>query len=121
MSYHKIVMKLAVFILNNEELLPNVLAAFLEAGVNDSTILDSIGMGRFLTYEVPLFAGFRDLMREAKPRNKTIISVIKDESVLPHLEKLLDRVCGGLSSPGTGIFFTVPVDHCVGAMTPEEE
>jgi nitrogen regulatory protein PII len=113
-------MKLLVFILNKEELLPDVMAAFLEAGVPDATILDSVGMGRFLTYEVPLFAGFRDLMQGAKPRNKTIISVINDESVLPHLEKLLDRICGGLSSPGTGIFFTVPVDYCVGPGAPEE-
>ncbi|MDR1625526.1 MAG: hypothetical protein LBT33_03215 [Spirochaetia bacterium] len=113
-------MKLLVFILNKEELLPNVLSAFLEAGVNDATILDSVGMGRFLTYEIPLFAGFRDLMQDAKPRNKTIISVIHDESVLPHLKKLLDRVCGGLSTPGTGIFFTVPVDDCVGPGPREE-
>jgi nitrogen regulatory protein PII len=113
-------MKLLVFILNKEELLANVLSAFLEAGVRDATILDSVGMGRFLTYEVPFFAGFRDLMREAKPRNKTIISVIKDESVLPHLEKLLDRVCGGLGAPGTGIFFTVPVDYCAGSGAVEE-
>jgi nitrogen regulatory protein PII len=114
-------MKLLVFVLNKEELLADVLSAFLEAGVNDATILDSIGMGRFLTYEVPLFAGFRDLMRESKPGNKTIISVVKDESVLPHLKKILDRVCGDLSSPGTGIFFTVPVDYCVGPTVPPEE
>jgi nitrogen regulatory protein PII len=113
-------MKLFVFVLNKEELLADVMAAFLEAGVTDATILDSVGMGRFLTHEVPLFAGFRDVMQGVEPHNKTIISVVKDESVLPHLEKILDRVCGGLSTPGTGIFFTVPVDYCVGTAAPEE-
>jgi nitrogen regulatory protein PII len=115
-------MKLLVFILNREELLADVMAAFLEAGVADATILDSVGMGRYLTYEVPLFAGFRDVMQGSKPHNKTIISVVRDESVLPQLEKILNRICGDLSAPGTGIFFTVPVDHCVGwhADAPEE-
>lgn len=107
-------MKLLVFVLNKEELLEDVLAAYVEAGVPGATILDSEGMGRFLTYEVPLFADFKDFMRGNKPYNKTIFSVLKDESVLPRLEKLLDRICGGLSSPGTGIFFTVPVDFCTG-------
>jgi nitrogen regulatory protein PII len=115
-------MKLLVFILNKEEVLADVMAAFLEAGVPGATILDSVGMGRFLTHEVPLFAGFRDLIQGGAPRNKTILAVIDDESVLPRLEKLLNRVCGGLSSPGTGIFFTVPVDYCAGLQpcAPEE-
>ena len=107
-------MKLAVFILNNEELLEQVLESYVEAGVQGATILDSEGMGRFLTYEVPLFAEFRQFMKGNKPYNKTIISVIREESVIPRLERLLDRAVGGLATPGTGIFFTVPVDHAVG-------
>jgi nitrogen regulatory protein PII len=113
-------MKLLVFILNKEELLAEVMTAFLEAGLNDATILDSVGMGRFLTSEMPLFADFRDLLQGVKPRNKTIISVVQDESVLPYLEKLLNRICGELSAPGTGIFFTLPVDYCTGLIAPEE-
>jgi nitrogen regulatory protein PII len=107
-------MKLLVFVLNKEELLEDVMAAYMEAGVPGATILDSEGMGHFLTYEVPLFADFKDFMRGNKPYNKTIFSVLDDDSVLPKLEKLLDRICGGLSSPGTGIIFTVPVDYCRG-------
>jgi nitrogen regulatory protein P-II 1 len=107
-------MKLAVFILNNEELLEQVLESYVEAGVQGATILDSEGMGRFLTYEVPLFAEFRQFMKGNKPYNKTIISVIREESVIPRLEHLLDRAVGGFGTPGTGIFFTVPVDHAVG-------
>jgi nitrogen regulatory protein PII len=116
-------MKLLVFVLNKEELLEDVMAAYVEAGVPGATILDSEGMGHFLTYEVPLFADFKDFMRGNKPYNKTILSVLDDDSILPELEKLLDRICGGLSSPGTGIIFTVPVDYCKGRHTdsPEEK
>jgi hypothetical protein len=73
-------MKLLVFVLNKEELLEDVLAAYVEAGVSGATILDSEGMGRFLTYEVPLFADFKDFMKGNKPYNKTILSVLPDES-----------------------------------------
>jgi len=113
-------MKLAVFVLNKEELLEEVLEAYVEAGIEGATILDSEGMGRFLTYEVPLFADFKEFMKGNKPYNKTIISVVREEEAIPRLEKLLDAVCGGLSAPGTGIFFTVPVDYAVGLVGQEE-
>jgi len=75
-------MKLLVFVLNNEEYLEEVLEAYVEAGITGSTILDSEGMGRFLTYEVPLFAGFKDFMKGNRPYNKTILSVVKDDEVV---------------------------------------
>ena len=112
-------MKLIVFVLNNEDLLEQVLEAYAEAGIQGATILDSEGMGRFLSYEVPLFAEFRRFMKGNKPYNKTIISVVRDQELIPRLEELLDKVCGGLRNPGTGILFTVPVDYAVGLV--EEE
>ena len=101
-------MKLAVFVLNREDLLPQVLEAYVEAGIGGATILDSEGMGRFLTHEVPLLADFREFMQGTTPRNKTILSVVSNEEAIQRLLSLLDEVCGDLSRPGTGIFFTVP-------------
>ncbi|MCX7725318.1 MAG: hypothetical protein N2053_00565 [Chitinispirillaceae bacterium] len=107
-------MKLLVFVLNNEELLEEVLEAYVEAGIDGATILDSEGMGRFLTYEVPLFASFREFMKGNKPYNKTIFSVIRDLSTIEKLIPLLERITGPLSNPGTGIMFTLPVDWAYG-------
>lgn len=112
-------MKLIVFVLNREELLEQVLEAYAEVGIAGGTILDSEGMGRFLTYEVPLFAGFKEFMKGNKPYNKTIISVVREESPIPRLHALLDEICGGLGNPGTGVLFTLPVDWAVGLV--EEE
>ncbi len=114
-------MKLVVFVLNKEELLDEVLAAYVEAGIGGATILDSEGMGRFLTYEVPLFSDFKQFMKGNKPYNKTIFSVVRNEALIPRLEKLLDKVCGGLDEPGTGIFFTVPIDYARGLVGAEGE
>lgn len=107
-------MKLVVFVLNKEELLENVLEAYVEAGVNGATILDSEGMGRFLTYEVPLFADFKEFMKGNKPYNKTILAVVEDPETIPRLYTLLNEITGGLASPGTGIFFTLPIDFAAG-------
>ncbi|RKX77380.1 MAG: hypothetical protein DRP87_09395 [Spirochaetes bacterium] len=113
-------MKLLVFVLNREELLDEVLAAYVEAGIPGATILDSEGMGRFLTYEVPLFADFKEFMKGNKPYNKTIFSVIENEENIPRLIELLESICGDLSEPGTGIVFTLPVDFCKGMIREED-
>ena len=116
-------MKLLVFVLNKEELLDDVLAAYVEAGIPGATVLDSEGMGRYLTYEVPLFADFKEFMKGNKPYNKTLLWVITDESAIPVLENLLDKITGGLMQPGSGILFTVPVDYAAGLIdyyNPEE-
>ncbi|GAK59653.1 hypothetical protein U27_06638 [Candidatus Vecturithrix granuli] len=114
-------MKLLVFILNKEELIEDVLTAYVEAGISGATILDSEGMGHFLTYEIPLFADFKDFMKGNKPYNKTILSVIRHEEQITRLEHLLDKICGGLDDPGTGILFTVPVDYARGLVREDEE
>ena len=100
--------------LNKEELLEEVLQAFVEAGIPGATILDSEGMGRFLTYELPLFADFREFMKGNKPYNKTIFSVVEDEGKVKKVEELIEKICGSLSEPGTGILFTLPVDYVKG-------
>jgi nitrogen regulatory protein P-II 1 len=113
-------MKLVVYVLNREEKAEEVLEAFVEAGVPGATILDSEGMGRFLTYEVPLFAGFKSFMKGNIPYNRTIFSVVDDEKKIKKLEKLIEKVCGKLSDPGTGILFTLPVDYVSGLRKVEE-
>lgn len=113
-------MKLLVFILNDEELMEKVLEAYVEAGVTGATILDSEGMGRFLTYEVPLFAAFKDFMKGNRPYNKIILSVIRRDEVVHKARTLVDQVVGGLDNPGTGIMFTLPVDWASG-LVPEDE
>ncbi len=114
-------MKLVVFVLNKEELLEQVLGAYVEAGITGATIIDSEGMGHFLTYEVPLFADFKEFMKGNKPYNKTIFSVVADNAAISQLYELLDELCGGLSAPGTGIFFTLPVDFAAGLVGMQAE
>ena len=106
-------MKLLILILNKVEKLEEVLEGFLEAGVTGATLIDSVGMGHILSEEVPIFAGLRFMFAGAKPHNKTIISVIKDEKEEEILH-LLKTILGDLYEPGTGIVFTISLDRVEG-------
>lgn len=100
----------------NEEKTEELLAGFLELGVTGATILQSEGMGRLLASEVPIFAGL-EALRGARPRNRTLFSVMEDEQV-DRVMELVREVCGSLDGPSTGIVFTVPVSRVEG-LSPE--
>lgn len=106
-------MKLLILILNKVEKLEEVLEGFLEVGVTGATLIDSVGMGHILSEEVPIFAGLRFMFAGAKPQNKTIISVIKNEKE-EEILRLLNTILGDLYEPGTGIVFSIPLDRVEG-------
>jgi len=106
-------MKLLILILNKVEKLEEVLEGFIEIGITGATIVDSVGMGHVLSEEVPIFAGLRFMFAGAKPHNKTILSVIredKEESAI----RVLKNILGDMGQPGTGIVFTLPLDRVEG-------
>ena len=103
-------MYLLVIVLNKEEFLENILTSFVEADISGATIVDSVGMGRVLAYDVPLFAGLRATTQayQSKPYNKTIFTVIKDEEHLKDAINLIEDVVD-LDVPGTGLLFAFPL------------
>lgn len=102
-------MKLLFVVVNREEHLESILSAFVELGVKGATIIDTVGMGRVLAHDIPIFAGLRYMFESPRPYNKTIFTVIEDELVEP-VVNAIEEVCGPLDAPGTGIVFTTPVD-----------
>lgn len=116
-------MHLLVAVVNDPERLDEILAGFIELGITGATVINSEGMGRLLSHDIPVFAGLQTLISNSRPQNRTILSVVHDEKVQPALE-LLQRICGNLDDPATGIAFTLPVDRVVGlapALPDEEE
>jgi nitrogen regulatory protein PII len=107
-------MQLLVAVINQAEALDDVLAGFLELGITGATIINSEGMARVLTHDVPLFAGIQTLISRSRPQNYTIFSVIDDDAKVDAAFALIQDVCGGMAEPGTGIVFTVPVTRVEG-------
>jgi nitrogen regulatory protein PII len=106
-------MKLLVLVLNKEEYTEQVLERFVDLGVPGATIIETVGMGRVLSQEIPIFAGFVDMMAGARPSNKTIFTIVQDDAV-PEIVKGVEEVIGSFDEPGTGIVFALPVDYCKG-------
>ncbi|MDH5758636.1 MAG: P-II family nitrogen regulator [Gemmatimonadota bacterium] len=110
-------MRMLVAVINEPEKLDEILSGFLELGITGATIINSEGMGRLLSTDIPIFAGLQTLISGSRPQNRTIFSVIPDDRVEPALA-LLQDVCGNLDAPATGIAFTLPVDQVRG-LAPE--
>jgi nitrogen regulatory protein PII len=110
-------MQLLIAVVNEPEKVDEILSGFLELGITGATVLNSEGMGRVLSHDIPIFAGLQTLISRSRPQNRTIFSVIEDEKVDPAIA-LLQEVCGDLTAPATGIAFTFPLDRVVG-LAPE--
>lgn len=110
-------MELLLAVINDPEKLDDVLSGFVELGITGATIVDTEGMGRLLSHDIPIFAGLQTLISRSRPQNRTIFSVIEDEKIDSALA-LLQDVCGDLNRPATGIAFTIPLNRVVG-LAPE--
>lgn len=106
-------MEVLIIILNKEEYLEKILSLIIEAGASGATILDSEGLGHFLAYEVPIFAGLRHLVGEKKSRNRTILAILENENIFPEIEKLFAEENIDFSQPGVGIIVTIPVNKVI--------
>lgn len=109
--------RLLVAVINDAEKVDEILSGFLELGITGATIINSEGMGRLLSHDIPIFAGLQTLISGSRPQNRTIFSVIPGDRVDPAIE-LLQDVFGDLNTPATGIVFTLPVEQVVG-LAPE--
>lgn len=111
-------MQLLIAVINEEEKLDEILSGLIELGVTGATIINSEGMGRVLSHDIPIFAGLEALASRSRPRNQTIFSVIRDDRKVDQVIALLQEICGNFDAPATGIVFTVPVGRVVG-LAPE--
>ena len=106
-------MQLLIAVINHEEQVDDILAGFIELGITGATVIESTGMGRVLSADVPIFAGLRSLGADSRPGNRTILCVA-DEAKVEAALGLVERICGELSSPGRGIAFVLPISRVVG-------
>lgn len=107
-------MKLLIFVLNDPNRLNDVLTVFVECGVTGATVVDSVGMGRILARNLPVFAGFQDRFRAVQAGNKTIFSAVPDDDTVARLVKLLEEILGPLDRDGSGVLITVPIAEAYG-------
>lgn len=110
-------MHLLIAVVNDPGKVDEILSGYLEIGVTGATVINSEGMGRVLSHDIPIFAGLQTLISRSRPQNRTIFSVVEEDKLEPALA-ILQEVCGDLSGPATGIAFSFPLDRVVG-LAPE--
>lgn len=108
-------MELLVIIISKEEYFEKVVSLLVEAGITKATILESEGLGHFLAYEVPIFAGLRQLVGEKRQATRTVLAVIDSEEVFPRLNNLFLKEGIDFKKEGVGIIFTVPINKLIKA------
>ncbi len=106
--------KLLVCIIEKEEKLEEVLEGLVEIGVTGASIVDVRGMFEYLADEIPIFAGFRNLIEDKNPTNKMIMSVIKDDNLLKEAMDTIEEVYGSFDNPNTGIMFAIEIGNIRG-------
>ena len=106
-------MELFVLILNKTEYLQDVLTYYVEVGIGGATVVESMGMGRIMAEDIPIFAGFKDLLRGNRPSNRVIMAVVPD-GMAPSIIEGLEKIIGPLDEPGAGVAFTLPLNWYTG-------
>jgi len=107
-------MELLICVINKSELLDEVLAGLLETGITGCTVIESQGMGKIISQDIPIFSGFKSLFSGARESNFTIFSVIKEQEALESAIELIKEIYGSFDEPNAGILFTLPVGRIEG-------
>jgi nitrogen regulatory protein PII len=107
-------MELLICVINKSELLDEVLSGLLEAGIAGCTVIESQGMGKIISQDIPIFSGFKSLFSGARESNFTIFSVIKEKEALESAIILIKEIYGSFDEPNAGILFTLPVGRIEG-------
>jgi hypothetical protein len=88
-----------------------VLEAWIGAGVQGVTILESTGVNRVMPRRTaqPMFAGFSQVFGSSRVGHNTLFAIIDSPDIAEAAVKATETVLGDLNKPYTGIIFMLPV------------
>ena len=105
--------QLLFIILYKEEYISDILNVFYEFDLRRTSIFEGSELKTFLASSVPIFQGFRDIMREDNRINKLIISVVEEEKTF-RIAKMIDNACNGFTNEEDGYIISIPVNLHLG-------
>ena len=112
-------MFMILFVLHDPEKLDDILTAWEEAGVSGVTILPSTGLARHkkdsaLRDDLPLIPSMDEIMEHLVNLNRTLFSLVNDQTMVDKVVAATESVTGNLNLPNTGILVVLPVAQCYG-------
>ncbi len=111
-------MFMAMFVLDDPELLTQVLSAWEQAGIRGATIFESTGMNRVRRRFVPM--RFMAPVVDNEESHLTLMAVVKDEEEVQSCLRAAESVVGDLADPNTGMFTAWPLSFAKGCGRPRE-
>ncbi len=106
--------KLMTLVLYEEKYLYDILNFFIEEGIDGATILESSGMGHYIS-NIPLFASFIGFMNEDRNRSNTILATVP-ESRVERLVRGIEDITGDLDKTQGAMMMVVDVAYSKGSM-----
>lgn len=107
-------MRLLVLILYDEDLLYEVLDFFLEQGIEGATVIESAGMGHYIS-NVPIFAEFIGIIQKRKNHSKTILALVPAERETELVEGI-ESITGDLQTHHGAMLLTLDTVFHKGSM-----
>lgn len=109
-------MYMLFMVLDDATHLDEVLQAWVSAGVEGVTILESTGVNRVLrrSEAQPMYMGFGQIFGSGRVGHNTLFAVIPSMELAEAAVAATEAVVGGLENPDTGVVFTLPVSRTWG-------
>ena len=112
-------MFMVMLILNDPDQCQDVLNAWDSAGAPGVTVLTSTGLGRIrgrigLKDDLPLMPSLDDFFQQDENLHRTVISIIRERSVVDRIIQATQDLLGDLNQPNTGILVVLPVLEAYG-------
>lgn len=111
---------LLIMVVDDVAHLNDVLQAWIEAGVQGVTVLESTGVNRVLERAQPqsMFMGFSQIFGAGRVGHNTLFAVIDSLEVAETAVEATEAVVGDLMQPHTGIVFAIPIAQTWGMPEP---
>lgn len=110
-------MELLIIFLYARQHLEKIVSLLVEVGVTEATITEGQALGQFLAFEIPIFAGLRQLVGEKRRHATTILAIVEGGEIVEDFVKLLKDEGIDFCEAGTGVLLSVPIRK---AILPEE-
>jgi len=107
-------MKLMMVNLYVEDFLYNILEFFIEEGIEGATILESFGMGEYIS-NIPLFAEFIGFMQQSKNQSKTILVLVPEDKVSDTIRGI-EEITGDLDKKQGAMIMVLDIAFYKGSM-----
>jgi PTS system nitrogen regulatory IIA component len=106
--------KLLVVVLYEEDRFYDLLEYFLEEGIDGATVIDSIGMGQYIS-NIPLFSSFVSFMNEDHNRSRTILATVPENQV-EQIVQGVEEITGDLDKTQGAMIMVLDLAFTKGSM-----